>query len=509
MAKRRRRAIKPKTDKEMKFRTIISALAICVTATAQETLTLEQCRQMAIQNNKEIKASHEQTQGAEYTAKSYKALYYPNLKLNATGLYSTINGDFTAKTSDLASGITSMSSTATSAISSLATLMGTLHTDYASVIGSMLSSTGASALSVPDEIALKYKVGPVALAALTLEQPIYMGGKIKAANEMAQAGVVMAQTNDTLVKHNVIVEVDNAYSLLVKANEMLKVAKSYNQVLQELMSNVQSAYKNGLKPKNDVMKVSVKLNESELNIHKAENAQRLAAMNLCHVIGLPLDSDINVSSDFPSAEEINITNTTDISARPEYAILDQQVKIAEQQVTIDKSGVRPEVGFMAIGSYVYGGQIEVESKDGNGKKIDSMSKEQTVFNDFNGTFLINVTIPLFHFGENSNKVRASKSKLEKARYEQENKNELMQLQLTQAANILDEAKLEAELSDKNLEQAAENMRLSKKNYEAEMEPLSDYLEAQTLWQQAYQQQVEAHFKLYLSNVDYKKAIGSL
>ena len=81
---------------------------------------------------------------------------------------------------------------------------------------------------------------------------------------------------------------------------MKKVADKYNAVLRELLSNVESAYKHGLKPQNDVLKVQVKLNESELSIRKAENALRLATMNLCHLIGKPLVSDIRISGNYPA-----------------------------------------------------------------------------------------------------------------------------------------------------------------------------------------------------------------
>ena len=100
-------------------------------------------------------------------------------------------------------------------------------------------------------------------------------------------------------------------------------------------------------------------------------------------------------------------------------------------------------------------------------------------------------------------------KLEQIRLEQSNLNEKMMLELTQAENNLDEAKLEAELADRSLEQASENQRVSKGQYEAGLETLSDHLEAQALWQQAYATQVDAHFQLYLQYVNYLKASGRL
>ena len=88
-------------------------------------------------------------------------------------------------------------------------------------------------------------------------------------------------------------------------------------------------------------------------------------------------------------------------------------------------------------------------------------------------------------------------------------NEKMLLELTQAANNFDEVKLEAALADRSLEQADENHRISKGEFEARLEPLSDHLEAQALWQQAYETQVDAHFQLYLCYVKYLKAAGQL
>ena len=77
------------------------------------------------------------------------------------------------------------------------------------------------------------------------------------------------------------------------------------------------------------------------------------------------------------------------------------------------------------------------------------------------------------------------------------------------ANNLDEAKLESELADRSLRQAEENRRVSKSQYEVGLETLSDHLEAQALWQQAYETQVDARFQLYLNYVAYLKAAGTL
>ena len=450
----------------MKKKLTFITLVLCALITnAQELLTLDQCRQLALDNNKRMAAANKQTQAAHYTMQSYKGNFFPNFTASGTGLYSTANGTFS-----LPGG-------------NLPTLMPDAN-------GQPIPNGGFAYFPGID---LNYKVRTVWMGSVQVEQPIFMGGKILAAYKMATLGKQMAQLNENLTATEVILETDQAYALMVKAQEMNKVAESYHAVLQELMKNVQSAYKHGLKSKNDVLKVQVKLNESELAIRKAENALRLANMNLCHLIGKPLIETLQISDDFPVIEQALQTQVNDITARPEYSLLNKQVDMAKQQVKLSRSELLPQVGIRGSYDYVHGLKVN----------------EQRLFDNGGFSVMLNVTVPLFHFGERINKVRASKAQLEQVRMEQADLNEKMYLELTQAANNLDEAKLQTVLADRSLEQADENRRISKGEYDAGLEPLSDHLEAQALWQQAYETKVDAHFQLYLSYVKYLKAAGRL
>ena len=445
--------------------TLILLLFCAITLHAQELFTLDQCRQLALDNNKRMVAASKQTQAAHYTVKSYKGNFFPNFIASGTGLYSTADGTFNIPG-------------------------GNLPTFLPDANGQPTPNGGFAYFPGID---LNYKVRTVWMGGIQVEQPIFMGGKILAAYRMATLGKQMAQLNENLTATEVILETDQAYALMVKAQEMNKVAESYHAVLQELMKNVQSAYKHGLKSKNDVLKVQVKLNESELSIRKAENALRLANMNLCHLIGKPLTETLQISDDFPVIEQAFETQINDITARPEYSLLNKQVDMAKQQVKLSRSELLPQVGIRGSYDYIHGLKVN----------------EQTLFDKGNFSVMMNVTIPLFHFGERINKVRASKAQLEQVRMEQADLNEKMYLELTQAANNLDEAKLQTALADRSLEQADENRRISKGEYEAGLEPLSDHLEAPALWQQAYETKVDAHFQLYLSYVKYLKAAGIL
>lgn len=431
----------------------------------QEQLTLEQCREMALKYNKELAASEQQARYARYTKLSTRALFLPNFSLTGTGLYSNIDGSF---------GLAG----------------GNLPTFLPDASGQPLPNGGFAYFP---GVEMNYKVGLVYMGGLTVEQPIYMGGKIRAAYQMARHGQLMAEANRTLTTTEVLLKTDRAYSLLVKAQEMQEVARSYYALLKELMKDVESAHRHGLKPKNDVLKVQVKLNEGELNIRKADNAMRLAQMNLCHCIGRPLLTEVRTTGRFPEVKVESQLQTSDISLRPEVEILDHQVEIARHQLKMTRSEALPQVGVMGNYSYMHGVEMD----------------HRTLFNKPQLTAMLNVQIPLFHFGEQANKIKASKVQLQQVQLERDNLNEQMLLELAQAANNLDEAQLERDIAERSLRQADENRRVSRSQYEAGMESLSDHLEAQALWQQAWQTHVESRYQLYLKYIEYLKAAGRL
>ena len=207
---------------------------LSVSLAAQEKLSLAQCREMALKYNKDMAAANKQTEAARLMSLSYKANFFPNFTVNGTGIYSTADG-------------------------SLGVPGGNLPVFLPNPATGELVSSGFAYFP---GLNLDYKVGTVYSGGIQVEQPLYMGGKIRAAYKMSLLGKEMAHLNEALTTSEVILNTDKAYVQLVKAKEMRKVAEKYHNLLTELFKNVKSAHRHGMKPQNDVLKVQVKLNES-------------------------------------------------------------------------------------------------------------------------------------------------------------------------------------------------------------------------------------------------------
>ena len=439
---------------------------------AQE-LTLEQARTLALEQNKDIRKSQLTLEQTRHDVSAYKANYYPKLNLMAADFYSTAKGNLSITGGNLP----------------IFTLNPATGTYVPNVTPHPDGTYTLNQYALFSDKTIEYKVQNILIAGLQLQQPLYMGGKVGTAYRMSKIGQQMAADNITLTRAQVILRTDEAYVQAVRASQLANVAHHYKSLLDELKKNVESAVRHGLRTRNDLMKVQVRLNEAELSIQRADNGYTLACMNLAHVIG----TDHAEPSDTTFANFLTLAPDAQLSLRPEHSILQHKADLAAEQVRLTDSDFLPNLALLAGYGYANGGQV-------NGRKfIDSGSAYVGV------TFKWNV----LNFGERTHKIRSARAKQQLAQLELEDADEKMTLELRQARNNWDEAQTEVRLTQSALQQAAENLRLSRSNYDAGLEPLSDLLEAQALWQKAAADAVEAQCQQLLAHTRYLKAAGAL
>lgn len=443
---------------------MLLAVAFSLGNAIAEPLSIDSCRQMALQHNKDKQQAVLSTEAAIYTMKSTKALFLPDISFLGIAGYSSGG-------------------------------------DALQIEGGMLpvGTMGASGFTPTGQFAyfpgldMKFKVRDMYTASLVVKQPLYMGGKIKAGYRKSQLAVDLFRQNERKTEAEVIQQVDEAYAKVVKARELLQVAQSYRTLLTELEMNVSSAIRHGMRMEADRMKVEVRISEVELQMRRAQNGVRLATMNLCHAIGCSLDTPIEVSNEYPAVDDAMSLSSMNVQTRPEYQMLSYQSQLAEQDVKMARAEMLPQLALLAKYGYTYGIQVN----------------DKPLLNGFGFAAGVTLNVPIYHFGERNNKLKAAKVKHEKAQLELESKAELMTLELTQAANNLEEARLEVSLAEQTQESAYASMQISKKQFDAGVEPLSNYLEAQAVWQKANESEVDAHFQLYLASVNYLRAAGLL
>lgn len=246
-------------------------------------------------------------------------------------------------------------------------------------------------------------------------------------------------------------------------------------------------------PKNDLLKVQVKLNEADLSLNRSRNTIRQSKMNLCHIVGVSLNTEINVTGELDADIAPAAKEKFDIENRPEYQTLTKMIDLKKQEIKLTRSDYLPQIGLVAGYNYVDGMKI-------SGNKLLS---------DNFFAMMVAVKIPLFHWGEGKHKIKAVRWEQRIVETRLSDLSEQMCLEVSQASNTLDEALLEIRLTETAWHQAEENLRESRQNYDSGMETLVNYLEAQVVWQKAWSQYVSAKANYRIAQTHYLKSMGKL
>lgn len=366
------------------------------------------------------------------------------------------------------------------------------------------SATGAYVLPDIEMTGMELAMRGAYMAGLTLTQPIYTGGKISAGRQMARLGRQIADQQLRMTRMDVLVDADNAYWSYIAVRRKVRMLESYSTQMDTIYKQTSSAVAAGMAIENDLLRIEAKRTEIEYQLQRARNGADLCRMALCNVIGTPLDTAIE-----PTDTTFNIESPTamslDIARRPEVGLLEKQIDVNMQRIRDARSEMLPTVGLSA--GYSYYGNIKLKgfADMGNGTTVPYTQE----FRDGIGIAMLAVKIPIFHWGESRKKMHKARYELDNSQLELQRNMRLMSIEAQQAVQNVEDGYRMIHTAESGLRQAEENLRVMRNRYAAAMSPLTDLLDAQSQWQQAQSNLIEAQTQYMIYRTDYLRATGQL
>ena len=478
-------------------------------AMAQQLLSLDSCRAMAIRNNKQMGITQQKKVMAHYTTKAARTQYLP--KLNVVGGYMFTSREISLLSKEQKTTLsnigTALSGSIGEDISSVIAAMtrdGVFTPSQAEHIGAVLGNMGANVGGAINGVgqnvvnALHTDTRNMFMASAVVTQPIYMGGAISAANKMASISEQMVANDYEAKLQAPLHGTDHAYWMVVSLKHKRKLADSYLKLVKKLSNDVHKMIDEGVATRADGLKVDVKVNEAEMTLTQADNGLSLAKMFLCQLCGLPLDSKITLADEDREslpievvADDIDVNTVAD--NRPEVKLLENTVDLSRQVTRLARASYLPQIllsgGYSATNPNLYNG---FERK-------------------FSGAWNVGVVVrmPVWNWFEGVYKVRASKAATCIAQLEVGDVREKIELQVSQSRFKMSEANRRLVMATSNVDKANENLRCANLGFREGVIPSTGVMEAQTAWLQAQSQKIDAEIDVKLSQVDYKKALGTL
>jgi len=416
---------------------IINMLVISSFSLFGEVYDLEKSIKTALENNETVKVAAQQLEKSEYVYKEAFSGALPKVEANLTylrNLYSSKITNMSYYLSAMSNGIAGLNNTILD-----------YHPD--SGLHEMPFT------EMPDEETDAMKDNTLK-AELSLIQPIWLGGKVGTAIEIAQIFKKMNQSAYQLEKDKVATEIKKNFYQILALKESKKVMELVKADAYNNLDKIEKLYKEGLVSEYDLIQARVRVNSIEPKVMSIDNYYDLAREYLKINMGLSGDAEVEIEGELTAAVTPDTSKAaeTAMAHRLELQLLEYQRELLSKNVTIEYSNHLPNI--IGLANYTF--------QSSNDDFADTFEQDYGV-----GTLNVGITanFPIFNgFG--------TKAKVDQAMVEEKKTSlnimktqRLIRLQIKDVLSKLRLAEEELKLRDKEIAEYEKALAITQVRYD--------------------------------------------
>jgi outer membrane protein len=441
------------------IRSLMGTLLLAWTASAQQrTLTLSDAISLGLENSKSLHSSLMKSEYADAKSSEMSANFYPTLKAQL--------------------GYQNLSNIPAAAV--------TLPRN----------AFGPGFPPQPVNVALSQVILNNYTARATLQQPLFTGWRLQSAADNAEYTANAVHDDYQKDRDQLLYDIKAAYWNVYRAKEMKRLTDENVAQMTQHLDDIQNMFGQGMATTNEVLKTKVQLANSRVLQSDAENNVTIAEISFNSIIGLPLGTEITIGSqltprtkEFPDVQQLLATA---FKQRADLQGMDWRMHAAESGITAARAGWMPQI--FLTGSYYYS------------------RPNQRIFpavDQFKDSWDVGVNL---QFDIWNNLTTVHQTNEAKAQYEQVKDSfgmlkDGVTLEVTQSYLSFEQAKKKIELAQLSVDQATENLRVTREKFKAGLTTNSELLDAEVALLQANLQFVQSQVDHELAEARLHKAIG--
>ena len=437
---------------------LLTSFSVSLMAQKPLNLSVQDCIEMALENNIELKNSQLEIDKARATKNEARAEYFPTVSAQAVA--------FDALNPMLTFGIEDVDN------AQLRQLLYTLYAEYGANMGL--------------DKEYSFVQNGVMLNAMATE-PIYAGGRIRNGNKLAKLGIDAAETQTKVKEDEVRLQTETLYWQIVALQEKLATLDQLDRLLDTLDKDLSGAIEAGLAMPTDQFKLKVKQNESQLNRKKVTDGITLLKMALAQTIGADWQEMVLV--DTLGLETNPKTMFKDVA---ESVALRNESHLLNLSIEAEKLKKKMTLGE-ALPSLLVGGSVNYHTVMENTKP--------------NALVFAVLQVPITDWHKTSFKLKKHDLDAEMAENTRRDLTEKMEMQTNQAWFNLEQSWLRITMAQTALSDAEANLKITQDYYDAGLVALSDVLEAQTLLKQSRDELTDSRVEYRVNLVTYQQLTG--
>lgn len=328
---------------------------------------------------------------------------------------------------------------------------------------------------------------------LAFSMPIFTGGRL--ISGFKQASYNLKATRETIrqSQQETVFSVKKVFYGYLLARDFAAVAGEAVALAEKHAANVKNLYDAGLASKFDLLRSEVQVANLKPQLIRARNSLELGELALKNLLGLDLARPVEVRGELGVVPlDLNIEEAVvrALRQRPELSQLDFQRRMAAEMVKIARGSGLPSVAI--------GGAYNFWSNNFNFRNKNWESYY---------TISLNLNVPIFNGFASHAQVSQSKAVLRELELSGKGLAETIKLEVRQAVLNYGQAKESLSSQEKNVEEAAEAVRIAELNYAEGLATGLDVSTAQVALSQAKTNRSQALYDCVISLAQLDKALG--
>ena len=324
-----------------------------------------------------------------------------------------------------------------------------------------------------------------------VSQPLYTGGALNAQHKIAKADEKLNQLNEELTIDQIHYQSDAVYWNASASQAMLQAADKYQSIVKQQYDIIQDRFNDGMISRTDLLMISTRLKEAELQYIKARQNYTLALQKLNILMGeepnAPVDSLCSIGVVCPPVTLLPLDDV--LQRRADFASTEVNIQKSEAQRKAALSQYNPQVSM-----YVTGGWATASPNMGYDVK-------------FTPIVGMSVNIPVLRWGARFKTNRQQKAYTGIQKLQQSYVVDQINQELAAALTKLKETEEQVKTAEENKELAEENLDLITFSYNEGKASMVDVLSAQLSWTQARTSLINASLAEKMAVAEYRKVIS--
>lgn len=321
--------------------------------------------------------------------------------------------------------------------------------------------------------------------------PLYTGGQLENNIKGKEIGVDISDLTLENTKQQIKYDTTKGYYNILQCRNLVGVNQETVDQLQAHLDTVNAKYAAGTVAKSDVLRSQVELADAKQNLVNAENNYDLSISSLNNLIGLPIDTKINIQDELKYTKyDLSLAECMDLAMnnRPDGIAAAKSVEQAKTSVKVAQAGNLPQVS--AYASYTIDGD-DAFNNDAAEQSEVGVKASWSIFDN-------NVT---------KSQVRQAEAALAKAQENAQYVNEGIQLEVHQAYLNLLSAEKNIQTTSVAVNQASEDYNIAQVRYTAGVGTNIDVMDAAVALTTAKTNYVQALYDYNVSKAQLDKAMG--